>query len=137
MPTYDYKCSVCGQVSSVFQSIGEYSRDPKRPTCIHGGDAVVMDRMLSVVPAMSGLANALAGDRHYDGLRATDGTDISTRTKHRQYMRERGLTTADDFKGTWAQADKERKALRDGTFRDKELRESITQQVMTAVAQPD
>lgn len=41
------------------------------------------------------------GDRHYDGLAATDGTDISTRTKHREYMRIHGLTTADDFKETW------------------------------------
>jgi len=46
--------------------------------------------------------NVLAGDRHYDGLRATDGTDISTRTKHREYMKANGLTTVDDFKGQWA-----------------------------------
>ena len=51
-------------------------------------------------PARNG-DRALWGDRHYDGLTASDGTDISTRTKHREYMRERGLTTADDFKGEW------------------------------------
>jgi len=28
-------------------------------------------------------AGALWGDRHYDGLQATDGSDISTRSKHR------------------------------------------------------
>jgi hypothetical protein len=96
-----------------------------------------MARSLSVVPEMSGLANALAGDRHYDGLRAQDGTDISTRTKHRDYMKSRGLAMADDFKGTWAAAEKERQALRDGTFVDKELRSEVTKQVMSAVAQPD
>lgn len=42
------------------------------------------------------------GDSHYDGLRATDGCDISTRAKHREYMRRHGLTTADDFRETWA-----------------------------------
>lgn len=43
------------------------------------------------------------GDRHYDGLQASDGADISTRTKHREYMKANNLTTMDDFKGQWAQ----------------------------------
>jgi len=53
---------------------------------------------------------ALWGDRHYDGLQATDGTDISSRTKHREYMRRNGLTTVDDYKETWAKAQKERES---------------------------
>lgn len=51
---------------------------------------------------------ALWGDRHYDGLQASDGTDISTRRKHREYMKRHNLTTTDDFKQTWAQAQKTR-----------------------------
>lgn len=51
---------------------------------------------------------ALWNDRHYDGVKATDGTDISTRKKHREYMRTNNLTTVDDFKQTWAGAQKER-----------------------------
>lgn len=47
---------------------------------------------------------ALWNDRHYDGVRATDGTDISTRKKHRDYMKRNNLATVDDFKQTWAQA---------------------------------
>lgn len=46
-------------------------------------------------------SGALWGDRSYDGLTATDGTDISTRSKHREYMKLNGLTTMDDFKDTW------------------------------------
>jgi hypothetical protein len=42
-------------------------------------------------------SGALWGDRHYTGLRASDGTDISTRSKHREYMKRTGLTTVDDF----------------------------------------
>jgi len=42
-------------------------------------------------------AGLLWNDRDYDGLRATDGSDISTRTKHREYMKRTGLTTVDDF----------------------------------------
>lgn len=132
MPTYDYRCTTCGKDESVFQTIAQYVRSPQRPECC-GSE---MERTLSVVPAMSGLANALAGDRHYDGLRASDGTDISTRTKHREYMRSRGLTTADDFKGTWKQAAKEREAFFTGAP-DKSLREEITKQVTQAVAQSD
>lgn len=46
---------------------------------------------------------ALWGDRHYDGMRTTDGIAIDSRSKHREYMRRTGLTTADDFKGQWEQ----------------------------------
>lgn len=43
--------------------------------------------------------NLIIGDRHYDGLQATDGTDISTRAKHRAYMKANNLATLDDFQG--------------------------------------
>ena len=46
--------------------------------------------------------SALWGDRHYIGAQAPDGADISSRTKHREYMARTGLTTADDFSGQWA-----------------------------------
>jgi hypothetical protein len=54
------------------------------------------------------------GDLHYDGLRAPDGTDISTRTKHREYMKRTGLTTADDFSVTWQKQRAEREAYYKG-----------------------
>jgi hypothetical protein len=47
---------------------------------------------------------ALWGDRHYDGLRAPDGSDISSRAKHKAYMKATGLTTTDDYKGEWSRA---------------------------------
>ena len=50
----------------------------------------------------------LYGDSIYEGMQASDGTDISTRTKHREYMKKNGLTTMDDFKQTWADAARER-----------------------------
>ena len=53
-------------------------------------------------------SGALWGDRSYDGLRAPDGTDISTRSKHREYMKATGLTTADDFQASWAKASENR-----------------------------
>ena len=55
--------------------------------------------------------NFVVGDRHYEGLRSPRGdqADISTRTKHREYMKQHGLATADDFKETWAKAAEKRK----------------------------
>lgn len=129
MPTYDYRCEACGRLDSVVQSMREYSASPVRPTC-HGE----MARYLSVVPGMSGLANALAGDRHYDGVRATDGTDISSRTKHREYMARTGLTMASDFKTQFSEAQASREKFRAAEHQDKSLRREVEKQVMTAVA---
>ena len=56
--------------------------------------------------------NNIMGDQHYDGLRAPDGTDISTRSKHREYMKRTGLTTADDFKSDWSRANEARTQYR-------------------------
>lgn len=61
------------------------------------------------------------GDSHYDGMRATDGTDISSRTKHREYMKANGLALASDFTETWASAEKRRSQPQ----RDSERREQI------------
>lgn len=95
-----------------------------------------MDRRLSVNPIMSGLANALAGDRHYDGLKATDGTDISTRTKHREYMKANNLAMASDFKEMWAEAARERERNLLQNAPDQGRKKIIAEQVMEAVARP-
>ena len=74
-------------------------------------------------------SGALWGDRSYDGLRATDGTDISTRTKQRAYMKANGLATADDFKDTWAKAREQRERLytQGGTFTKADIERAIHQ----------
>lgn len=61
---------------------------------------------------VSNTDSVLWGDRSYDGMVAQDGSDISSRTKHREYMRRKGLTTADDFKETWAKAQAQREEFR-------------------------
>lgn len=103
MPTYAFRCGTCGRTDEHLIPLGEYLRN--RPTffCC----AAPMERAITVGPGLA-LHNALAGDRHYDGLRAPDGTDISSRTKHREYMRANNLTTADDFAGTWAKQAEQR-----------------------------
>lgn len=137
MPTYDYKCADCGAETSVFQTISEYIRTPNRPRCRRHWD-VDMERKLSVNPAMSGLANALAGDRHYDGVAATDGTPIDSRTKHREYMKRNDLAMTSDFKETWAKAALEREVVRTQDFQpDPARKRMIAEQVGQAVARSD
>lgn len=69
----------------------------------------------------------LWGDRHYDGLKATDGADISSRRKHREYMKRHGLTTADDFGGEWDRAKKARENYyqQGGTIRRQDIESAI------------
>lgn len=56
----------------------------------------------------------IMGDQHYDGMQATDGTDISTRSKHREYMRRNGLATFDDYKETFQKQQEARDAYHSG-----------------------
>lgn len=84
-----------------------------------------------VAPARESAKNngALWNDRHYDGVKATDGTDISTRAKHREYMKRNNLTTVDDFKSTWAQAQKQRESFytQGGSVRRSDVERAIYQ----------
>lgn len=74
-------------------------------------------------------AGALWGDRHYEGMRATDGTDISSRSKHRAYMKANNLTTADDFTDSWAKAKEKREKLftQGGTFTRNDIERAMYQ----------
>ena len=80
-------------------------------------------------PEMRTDSGALWGDRSYDGMKAPDGTDISSRTKHREYMKATGLTTADDFKQTWATAkqERERAYTQGGSFSKRDVERAIHQ----------
>jgi hypothetical protein len=66
----------------------------------------------SPAPALRADSGALWGDSSYRDLRATDGTPIDTRTKHREYMKQHGLTTIDDYTQHFAKAERERDAHR-------------------------
>ena len=104
MPTYSYICRKCNRDEELVRSISDYIHNPSPMFCC----GKQMERWFPPAAYSKAQANPLAGDRHYDGLRAPDGSDISSRTKHREYMRRNGLTTADDFKDTWAKAGQKR-----------------------------
>jgi hypothetical protein len=64
-------------------------------------------------------------DTHYDGLRTTEGIDIGSRRKHQQYMKDNGLTLADDYRQTWDAARKQRDDFFTGNAGKAERREAI------------
>lgn len=47
---------------------------------------------------------ALWGDSHYAKTTGPNGEDLSSRAKHRAYLKATGLATADDFQSNWARA---------------------------------
>jgi putative FmdB family regulatory protein len=99
MPTYDYRCPKCDERLELFRSLSDYLHNPN--PVFHCG--APMERVITVAPGLA-MHNPLASDRAYEGLRTLDGVDVSSRTKHRQYMKERGLTTADDYRDEWKRA---------------------------------
>lgn len=86
-------------------SIAAYTRDKPAPEHCQ----VPMLRHFEVAPGL-----AMVGEAHYEGLRAQDGTDISSRAKHRAYMKANNLTTIDDFTNTWAKQRREAQDRQDG-----------------------
>lgn len=65
-------------------------------------------------------------DEIYGNLRATDGADISSRKKQRDYMRANNVTHADDYSpGYWEKASKERVAKATGQLDGPKRRELI------------
>lgn len=111
MPTYTFICQECECQHEAVMSITDYTERP--PKLYHCGKP--MQRHFTKAPALGVMGN----DDLYQGMRASDGTDISTRAKHRAYMKANNLTTADDFKETWAKQEKERAAALAGEDKDR------------------
>jgi hypothetical protein len=100
IPTYVHICDVCKAKYDAVMSIRDYCEHP--PQLTHCNQ--LMRRYFGPGDAPMPL---MTNENLYTNLRADDGTDISTRAKHRQYMRDKNLTTVDDFKSTWKQMRRE------------------------------
>lgn len=123
MAIYTWTCLGCQHIEETVQSISEYSDPKTKRTPWHCNKP--MERMLTVNGSNAAINNALAGDRMYDGLVATDGTLINSRTKYRQYMKEKGVTHVSDFTNEWANAEKERVKRFDPKERNMETRKIL------------
>jgi len=54
-----------------------------------------------VAPSSDAKDALIMAGRFYEGTQAIDGADISTRRRHRDYMKANGLAPADDFSPGW------------------------------------
>lgn len=107
---------------------------PGHPRASPHGFVNVLD--LYEVEPQRALSAPIMMDRFYENTCATDGTDIGSRRKHREYMRLNGLTTVDDYASVtpdkkvhvgemWANAERGRREFRDGSSVDTERKEAI------------
>lgn len=64
-------------------------------------------------------------DRNYEGLKATDGTDIGSRRRWREYAKQNGLTHVSDFTDHWKKKAEERDRMRRGDWGQAERREAV------------
>lgn len=71
---------------------GKWVMDPKTGKLVDASTHVSEARALDA-PIMAG--------RFYEGCVATDGTDLGSRQRHQQYMREHNLTIDSDYKETY------------------------------------
>lgn len=68
-------------------------------------------------------------DRHLEGQRASDGTDIGSRGKRKEWMQRNGLADAADFTETWARAEAQRADFYEGRHDTKARREDVARAV--------
>lgn len=102
---------------------GRYVHRPGHPKANKWGNVHVDDLGDDVEPDRGYVGQAT--DLWMDGVAATDGVDIGSRKKRQEYMAARGLVDADDFKGDWEKAAKERERIMSGEEGRAERREII------------
>lgn len=76
-------------------------RKPQRGRWVYDESQGKLVPAESYCPPERALDAPVMVDRFYEGVRATDGADIGSRKKHREYMRRNGLAPADDFSPGW------------------------------------
>lgn len=100
-----------------------YVYRPGHPKASKNGFVAAID--LDQAPESLALHAPILMDRFYENTAATDGTDIGSRRKHREYMKAHGLAMESDFKQEWQGAAKTREAIREGKYDQKGRREAL------------
>lgn len=72
---------------------------------------------------------------YMDGLRTSDGVDISSKAKRREYMHRKGLADSSDFTEHWQKAAKERERALSGESTSKERKEILGRELYKARAE--
>lgn len=126
--TFVSRCSECDGVVH-----GPDERLYRCPRC--GKDTYgLVDISIAPPPAEAAINAPIMVDRFYENTCVTElddknrplKVDIGSRMKHREYMKQRGLTTVDDYKDTWKKAEAERAKIRAGEpMPDRERRDQL------------
>jgi len=122
MAIYTYICKNCDKTVERISSIANYIQNPKLEcaTCFENLERVIEAPMIQ-------------RDKTWTDLRATDGTDISSRNKHREYMKKNNLIPFDEAQGDFKDAQKLReKHYTDGSD-DKVARRETVKQIVERV----
>jgi hypothetical protein len=106
-----------------------YIYRPGHPKASKNGFVAEVD--LDSQPESLALHAPINSGRFYENTAATDGTDIGSRRRHREYMKSRGLAMESDFKQEWQGAAKEREAIRSGEYDRKGRREAVERAIYT------
>ena len=104
-----------------------YLYKPGHPKASKFGFVAVTE--LDLQPESLALNAPVLAGRFYENTAATDGVDIGSRAKHREYMRSRGLAMESDFKQEWKGAAKERESIRSGEHDRKARKEAVERAV--------
>lgn len=64
--------------------------------------------------------------RFYENVQSPiDGSDIGSRTKHREHMKQHNVTIATDYAGEWEKAKAQREAMQKGEHDTSERKEAV------------
>lgn len=75
-------------------------------------------------------------DAQFEGARSAEGEDISTRKRHRAYMKRRGLAMAADFEQSWSAAEQKRASFWEDQAGERKADLSRTLDYLAAGGQP-
>jgi hypothetical protein len=98
----------------------KYVYKPGHPKATQFGFVKITD--IDQEPSFNALNAPIMMDRFYENTAATDGVDIGSRRKHREYMKQRGLAPSGDFSKDWYAKQKRTQELET----NKERREDVS-----------
>jgi hypothetical protein len=101
----------------------KYVYRPQHPKATKFGFVAVTD--LDQQPESLAINAPVLAGRFYENTAATDGADIGSRKRHREYMKRHGLAMESDYRQEWVGAEKERQAIRSGEHDRKGRKEAV------------
>ena len=110
------------QYDEGYERVFGANRKPMRGRWVINEEGELVDANDYTPPSRALDAPIMAG-RFYENVSSTDGVDIGSRKKHREYMKQRDLAPADDYSAAWY----ERRRKEKKRDQDRERKEALKQ----------